>query len=459
MDSSIHEKRLQKTLRLRQGSPNILNNRENTTLELKLSFGFGSLARYARTMASFANNRGGFIVYGVEPRPHVVRGIQQQKFAEIEPARITQFLNDYISPELQWELGTISFHGRTLGYLFTHESTDKPIVAVRSSKSDLKEGNIYYRYRGQSSTIRFPELRAIIDSRIERERRAWMEALNAITRVGPTNIGVLDTVHGKLYGSGAQFLIDEALLREIKFVKKGNLSEAEGSPTLRVVGEVKPVYGAEIERPVRVGIYEEDIFTAFLAARPLDAGEARSYLRATAYLISAYSPIHYFARLADLTVEEAATIIKEARSPFKKTQSQLVKRIMGQTRIPRCGVVDPDPPRIGSITKDGLKKRLSSARLAADKRTLLLAVIQKAPELIASALSGLPLLRILEAVTHVSHRTLASKREAILEVLLRAYSDQATAMSSSERTAFRKAVAYCDEVLFGGRPKERHEDT
>src|SRR6266851_4577430 len=52
-------------------------------------------------------------------------------------------------------------------------------------------------------------LRAIIDARIARERQAWLQHLRTIERVGPRNVGILDTIHGKLYGAGAPFLIDE----------------------------------------------------------------------------------------------------------------------------------------------------------------------------------------------------------------------------------------------------------
>lgn len=41
-----------------------LKCRERVDLEYKETFNLGSAAKYAKTMASFANNMGGFIIFG-----------------------------------------------------------------------------------------------------------------------------------------------------------------------------------------------------------------------------------------------------------------------------------------------------------------------------------------------------------------------------------------------------------
>lgn len=46
-----------------------LHHREGQELEFKEQFNFGGLAEYLRDFAAFANNRGGFLIFGVTDSP------------------------------------------------------------------------------------------------------------------------------------------------------------------------------------------------------------------------------------------------------------------------------------------------------------------------------------------------------------------------------------------------------
>jgi hypothetical protein len=284
---------LRNLLRLRSGSKDLLQNREGSELEFKESFNLGSKAKYARTMAAFANNKGGYLVFGVAPTPHRLKGLNAANFEACDPAERTQFLTSVLSPELEWEMDAVGVHGVQLGFIYTHKAREKPIVAISNNGDVLKEGTIYFRYRGQSAAIKFPELRRLIDDRVARERQAWSQHLRVISQAGPTNVGIVDTIHGRLYGGSTPYLIDEKLLRQLKFIRRGRFSESADAPALRVLGEVQTIEGAvEKEVPVPVGIHAEDLITAFLAQRALTDGEARSYLRETTYQPTPFVPLH-----------------------------------------------------------------------------------------------------------------------------------------------------------------------
>lgn len=259
------EESLKRLLKLRDGAERILKTRENTQIEFKQSFNLGSMPEYARTMVAFANAEGGFIVYGVRNSPRELIGVNHERFESIDPAKVTSFLNAHCSPELQWDMGTIEFGGVRLGYLYTHSHFRKPVIVTTTSGKELKEGEIYYRYRGQTTTIRFAELRTLIDALLDQERRGWLQHLSTISKAGAMNVAVLDTLQGKLFGAGAPFLIDEALLRQIKFIREGHFTESTGAPALRLVGEVRTVSGVTTAKVVQRGIHYDDLLTAFLA--------------------------------------------------------------------------------------------------------------------------------------------------------------------------------------------------
>jgi predicted HTH transcriptional regulator len=143
---------LRRLLKLRDGAERILRTRENTQIEFKQSFNLASMPKYARTMAAYANTDGGFIVYGVKNAPHELVGINLERFEAADPAKVTSFLNAHCSPEIQWEMGTLELSGTVLGFIYTHVQYRKPVITTTSSGEELKEGEIYYRYRGQTTS-------------------------------------------------------------------------------------------------------------------------------------------------------------------------------------------------------------------------------------------------------------------------------------------------------------------
>ena len=61
-----------------------------------------------------------------------------------------------------------------------------------------------------------------------------------IMRFGIENAAVMDLATGEIDGKAGSFLIDEALLPQISFVKDGDFVERSGAPTLKLIGEVAP---------------------------------------------------------------------------------------------------------------------------------------------------------------------------------------------------------------------------
>jgi predicted HTH transcriptional regulator len=107
-------------------------------LEFKLSFDLRSGPEYARSMAAFANNEGGYLVFGVRNAPHELVGISRDRFEAVDPVKITDILNSYFSPEIQWDFGLIEFEGRNLGFIYTYQALEKPIVATKSSGNEIR---------------------------------------------------------------------------------------------------------------------------------------------------------------------------------------------------------------------------------------------------------------------------------------------------------------------------------
>jgi len=161
--------------------------RESSKIEFKESFNFLNMAEYSKCMASFANRAGGYIIFGVKDNPRVILGVDYNKFNEISQEKITSFLLEYFNPEIKWDIGCIDYNGKAIGYIYTYEAENKPVICKKNKDNIIKNGEIYYRYRGQTKNIEYGELIKIIEEIREKEKQNWIKLFKDIARIGPEN--------------------------------------------------------------------------------------------------------------------------------------------------------------------------------------------------------------------------------------------------------------------------------
>lgn len=220
-----------------------LQKREASTLEFKRSFHIGNLAEYGKDSAAFANNHGGYIIFGVEDRPHIPIGLKDTRFIDTDEATITEFMNQHFAPVIDWVKEIYTWNGNDYGILCINESTNKPVIAINDGgkRQEIKNGEIYFRYIGRSEKIRHAELTQIIEERIRHENNRWRDLIERISRIGPQNATILDSIEGKIEEGNRTILIDDELLEQLKFIREGQFDEKEGAITLKLIGEMHPV--------------------------------------------------------------------------------------------------------------------------------------------------------------------------------------------------------------------------
>lgn len=216
-----------------------LATREGTTVEFKETFNWGNNHKYAKSMAAFANNRGGYLVFGVSDAPRHLVGLQGQAFDSLDEAKVTGFINSIFSPELQYEKFSHKVFEKRIGVIYVPPHDNRPVVATKNT-GDIKEAAIYYRYNARNDNIRYPELKALFEKVRDTERQSWMELFRRVSKIGPENAAIMDVVRGSVEGSGGSLLIDASLLPKLKFIREGHLADS-GKPVLKLVGEVVPV--------------------------------------------------------------------------------------------------------------------------------------------------------------------------------------------------------------------------
>jgi hypothetical protein len=245
-----------------------LFHREGQELEFKEQFNLAGLADYFRDFSAFANNRGGYLIFGVKDSPRIPAGLSEsslEQFNKIDPEKITGYLLEIYSADIRWEQAIVEIEGKHFGVFRIYEAPTKPIIAKKDEGKDqiLKNGEIYYRYGGRTQKIQFAELENIINKRIEQNNKQWLDLMAKIGKTGPENAAILDTEKSLIEKEESKILVlDEDLANKLKFIKEGQFTEKEGAPTLKLVGDVVPVDKVEVIKRVKENLIKEYPFSA-----------------------------------------------------------------------------------------------------------------------------------------------------------------------------------------------------
>ena len=325
--------RLAKIFKTHPGTDRLVS-RESSTLEFKKSFNWNSRDDYARTLAGFANAVGGYIVFGIGDKPRKLIGLTSSRFEETDPAEISQYLNDVFSPELRWQVHVHDIGEQRFGIIFVHESTFKPVVCTKNLGVGGTAADIYFRYRGRTEKIRYPELRQILNEQRDREHKTWMDLIGKISRAGVKNAAIFDSQSGIVSGSGGSFVIDSSLLPNLTFIREGEFQERTGAPAVRIVGRAE-IVDSNLIQPVRtlsrtVAIRSPEIVHAFLEGRRVS--EPKQYIAQICYEASAYFPVYYYIRQAGLNLSQSRDFIEEVQSRYKAKQ-KLLERLASDDHL------------------------------------------------------------------------------------------------------------------------------
>lgn len=252
-----------------------LFHREGQELEFKEQFNLAGLADYFRDFAAFANNRGGYLIFGVKDSPRIPVGLSNtsfDQFDKVDPQKITGFLLEIFSSDIRWEQATIKIKGKKFGVWRVYPAHTKPIIAKKDEGKDqiIKNGEIYYRYAGRTQKIQFAELENIINHRVEQNNNQWLDLMKKIGHAGPQNAAILDTEKSLIEKDESRILVlDEDLAQKLKFIKEGQFVEKDGASALRLVGDVVPVDRVEVIKKIREDLLKTYPFTATQLAKEI----------------------------------------------------------------------------------------------------------------------------------------------------------------------------------------------
>ena len=333
-DDVLSNERVASLFNLAVDTPNALARLENETIEYKQSLSLDP--QILRTCAAFANCRGGFIVFGVIDRTREPVELNKKHIEVLEQFDLKDIhsqLNDLFVPRIRVDIRSYKFQGKTFGVLFVFECTDKPVMAIKQ-KSNIRDRDIYYSYGGSIEKIRYAELLAIIQQRVQQQLGWLASQVQFLAKRGPGNVAQFDLLTGEGFGEAVrEFAIDEDTLSELRVIEEGKFSEIEGAPAIKLMADVSTIVSQKIIQEDH-DIDKDRLVYAFLDQEAVPNPE--TFLSAMTKHDVTYAPLYYFAHLADFSLDDLREFIGSVENRRKDTVSRLLDRLEREKYSEQC---------------------------------------------------------------------------------------------------------------------------
>jgi hypothetical protein len=218
-----------------------VTTREGKHREFKRDFVSNDMSDYAKTLAAFSNADGGALIFGVSEKPRQIVGVSQV----IDEAQWANRLREDFDPEIVVSTRIYAVAALQLLAVGVDQSPNRPVICRKRSKpvrdkhgnlkdiDVLREGSIYYRYAGQTRTIGYTELTAMLADRERRRIQAVMQTLKVMERVGLENTGVVN-----INEQTSNLYVSRETAKGLTPIDQGKFVEKDGTPAYVVLGKI-----------------------------------------------------------------------------------------------------------------------------------------------------------------------------------------------------------------------------
>lgn len=314
----------------KRGKAWFLISGETDEAECKAGFALKPQERFAdalRAIAGLANNKGGYIFFGVKDKTYELIGLRDDAFRNTDSSEFSRIISTSLDPVPPYEITFLEIDDRPLGVIYVGRHDHRPVIAIKGMSKELVEGAIYYRYVGESKPIKPGELRQII---AQREQRAVAEFARSMSMVATGAAATINLDTGEVRGRSGAFVIDESLLPKIQFVREGEFTEAKGAPALRLLGDVRPAAHTEDSAAavIRKNVTDDAVLRNFLSQTPVMY--PNDYLQRSCHTPRHWLPIFYYVKMAGLTVDQAVAILEAEEASNPNSCRMAIERLKGK---------------------------------------------------------------------------------------------------------------------------------
>lgn len=207
----------------------------------------GTKYRIVKSIVSFANTYGGFIIFGVDSSGKWV-GLSKEELGEFDPSKITELVNGCITPDIT-EFNIYFSRVRRKEFVILHVPPSKIMPHVTTKevfeqtednkrRVILRKHIMYCRFSGKSDVARYADYQRIIKKRMDVLREALLRRFNEVTVTKPNQLGV-----------GPQG--SSHVVRVVESTKDSSV------PLLKVTRKIDGTHGTLLHEALSEGLFNE----------------------------------------------------------------------------------------------------------------------------------------------------------------------------------------------------------
>ena len=220
-----------------------VNSRERRDLEFKETCDENTRRSCLKTIAAFANNGGGRIVFGISDSPRHVVGVDPATFPD--EAAFDDFLRKYLSPVPDVLIEDHEIEGKTLVVVRVMAMSKPPIIAVKEcqtiaakNKTVLQPGVIYNRRGGKTECASSDEFRQMLEKRDQAVQQAILSIFDRARSIGFDRVSVADFSNFTSPGDNVTLYLPDDAARSLNVIDRAKLVEDGGAPAYEIKGRI-----------------------------------------------------------------------------------------------------------------------------------------------------------------------------------------------------------------------------
>lgn len=450
----------------------VVNNKLVTTLDEDDYYEFkkslhssqhGISKDYLKTIAGLANNKGGLIIFGIDPNSKELKGINE-KHENLDNKNINMVISEFLDGMNFFFFFTNRFEGKLIGFLLVNEPNNKPVI-VKSNFNHEGEnyvaGDIYYRYPGEVMKIKPSDLRGLITKEINRHTQQFLKQINTLVDIGPQNAEILNSQTGVIESSGGKLMLSPEILSDLNLILEGHFVEKDGAPAYVIKGNIELESGEPVSRiikeKVHATLHNRDYHFSLLDN---ECSNPMNFIKEIVYRDTYYLPIFNLLNKANITKTEAINIIHKQNSPDvkKTTKTKIIERLSTPDsclNLKNQGTIKPEITEIvfeGKPTFDALK--IKHDFKGNFNKTVIRTILYnqlKASIKIEPSVKKEYIKEYIEAFSHLSKEELTKNQDYYFTEFKSVLTDHQEKLSndSPTKTAFRKTICLMDYLIFG----------
>jgi len=287
---------------------------------------------YLKTAAGFANNKGGVIIFGVDPNTQALLGIKKE-FEGFDNKLVTAIFSQFLDGINSYFFFTEYFTDKLIGFLCINQPSIKPVIVKNSYNFDgttYNAGDIYFRYPGEVRKILPSDLREMMTTEVNRHANRLISQMERLVAIGPSNAAIIDSSTGEIDANGAKLSLSPELLSGLNLIMEGQFVEKEGAPAYVIKGDIeldsKEGGKSIITRDVLKTLHNKDYHIHMLTN---DGTTALHFLENIVFMDTPFLPVYFYIEQAKISLNKTIELIenKTGSDVRKNPKNKLLERL------------------------------------------------------------------------------------------------------------------------------------